>query len=353
MAKQTADIDAQYRALEKEILSGDIKPFYLLFGKEHYYIDKICNLLMENVLAPHERDFAQIVYFGADVTSPQIVSAARQYPMMASRQLVVVKEAQMVKKIEDVGWYFSNVVPSTVLVICYKTPTDNMSTKNVDKRTKFYKDASKVGVVFESNPVPDYKMTGWIENLIKSDGYSIEPEASALLAEYCGTDLNKVVLEFDKLKRSISGTGKKSISSGDVEENVGMSREFSVFELTKALSNKNAPECYKIAAFFGESIKRFPLPIIMGALTNHFLRLLKYHAAVSQGLGSSETASAIGVNPYFLRDYQTAARNYPQKKTMAAISVLKEYDYRSKSNARGNASDAELLIELISRLLNI
>ena len=159
MAKTTTDTVQEYKALREEILAGDIKPFYLLFGKEHYYIDELCRLLMEKVIPPEERDFGQIVYFGADVTANQVVSTARQFPMMIARQLVVVKEAQMMKKVEDIAVYFEGIMPTTVLVVCYKTNNDPTKTgKNIDKRSVFYKQAKKFGVAFESNPIPDYKI---------------------------------------------------------------------------------------------------------------------------------------------------------------------------------------------------
>ena len=243
MAKTTKDTAQTFQALREEILRGDIKPFYLLFGKEHYYIDELCKLLTENVIPPEERDFGQIVYYGADVTANQVVSTARQFPMMVSRQLVVVKEAQMMKKVEDIGVYFEGIQPTTVLVICYKTNNDPTRTgKNIDKRTAFYKQAQKIGVVFESEQIPDYRVARWIESYVAGEGLSIAPDASALLAEFAGNDLSKVVLSLDKL-RKVLPEDRRNISVRDVEENVGMSRDYSVFELTKALSLKDAAEC--------------------------------------------------------------------------------------------------------------
>ncbi|MBP5210630.1 MAG: hypothetical protein J6Z27_02175, partial [Bacteroidales bacterium] len=225
MAKQGADNEQLYERVSSDILSGDIKPFYLLFGKEHYYIDKVCDLLMENVLSEEERAFGQIVYFGADVTADQVVGTARQYPMMVSRQLVVVKEAQMMKKVEDIYSYFSHLMKSTVLVICYKTPTDPMVTKNIDKRTKFYKEAGGIGEVLEFVPTPEYNMPLRIEKFVSLRGYRIEPEAAALFAEFCGTELNKVEAELDKISKNLpSGS---LITVPVIEENVGLMRDYS------------------------------------------------------------------------------------------------------------------------------
>lgn len=351
MAKQENGI-AQFNQIKQDILKGDIKPFYLLFGKEHYYIDEICNLLMENVLPPQERDFGQILLYGADTNAAQVVSAARQFPMMISRQLVVVKEAQMMKKVEDIGVYFQGIMPTTTLVICYKTPNDpTKSSKNIDKRTSFYKEAQKVGVVFESNQIPDYKIPKWIEGYVASKGMAIAPDAAALLAESAGVDIRKIVLELDKLVKVLP-EGSRIISAKDVEDNVGMSRDYSVFELTKALSAKDMLKSYKIVHFFGESEKRFPIQMTLAALSSHFLKILRYHALLADGTPKNEILAQLGINPYFGREYDEAIRNYSIRKTMAVIARIKEYDYKSKSNARGNASDGELLLELVSKILN-
>lgn len=351
MAKTTKDTAQAYTALRDEILSGDIKPFYLLFGKEHYYIDELSKLLAEKVIPPEERDFGQIVYYGADVTANQVVSTARQFPMMVSRQLVMVKEAQMMKKVEDIGVYFEGIQPTTVLVICYKTNNDpTRSGKNIDKRTAFYKQALKAGVVFESEQIPDYKMAKWIESFVSGLGMSIAPDASALLAEFAGNDLSKVALAVDKL-RKVLPEGRNNISSRDIEENVGMSRDYSVFELTKALSLKDAPKAFRIVHFFGESPRRFPLPMTMAALSGHFIRLLRFEAMQMAGTPRGEILAQLGINPYFAGEYDTAVRNYPVKKTMRVIALLKEYDRKSKSNTRGEATDGDLLQELVAKIL--
>ena len=351
MAKTTTDTVQEYKALREEILHGDIKPFYLLFGKEHYYIDELCNLLMETVVPAEERDFGQIVYYGADVTPNQVVSTARQFPMMVSRQLVVVKEAQMMKKVEDIGVYFEGIQPTTVLLVCYKTNNDpTKSGKNIDKRSTFYKQAKKVGVAFESNPLPDYRIARWIDGFLAEQGLSIDPDAAALLAESAGTDLQKIALTIDKLRKLLP-EDRKRIAVRDVEENVGMSRDYSVFELTKALSLKDTPKAFRIVHFFGEAPKRFPLPMTMAALAGHFIRLLRYHALLQEGTPRNEILGQLGINPYFAGEYDTAVRNYPVRKTMRAIALLKDYDRRSKSNLRGDASDGDLLKELVAKIL--
>ena len=350
MAKQAVETAALVAKIESDILAGDIKPFYLLFGKEHYYIDRVCKLLMEKALPEGERDFGQMVYYGVDTSAEQIVSHARQFPMMVSRQLIVVKEAQGLKNIDKIEAYFDYLMPTTVLVICYKTPNDGSSSKNIDKRTKFYKRACELGVVLECEPVKEWKIVGWIEDYVRSLGMSLEEGASDMLAEACGTDLNRISLAVDKL-RKVPGVGDR-ISCSAIEENVGMSREYSAFELSSALCGRDTAKAYKIANYFGENSKRYPIQMVSAALGNQFLKLMRYHACQSARMGEGETAAATGLNPYIMkRDWSRYARNYPIKSCMKAIAILKEFDYRSKSNARGEASDGELLSELVSRLL--
>ena len=351
MAKATTDTVQDFKALRDEILRGDLKPFYLLFGKEHYYIDELARLLQEQVVPPEERDFGQLVYFGADVSANQVVSAARQFPMMISRQLVMVKEAQMMKKVEDIALYFEGIQPATVLVVCYKTNNDPAkSGKNIDKRSAFYKQAKKIGAVFESNPIPDYRIARWIEGHVAECGLEIAPDASALLAESAGCDLQKLALSIDKLRKVLPEDSRR-ISLQDIEENVGVSRDYSAFELTKALSLKDAVKAFRIVRFFADSPKRFPIQMTMAALSAHFIRLLRYHALLMSGAPRGEILSQLGINPYFAGEYDTAVRNYPVKKVMQVISLLKDYDQRSKSNARGEATDGDLLQELTAKIL--
>lgn len=351
MAKVSQDTASEFRVLEKSILAGNIAPVYLLFGKEHYYIDKLCSLLMDKVIPEGERDFGNIVFYGADVNAEQVVSTARQYPMMVSRQLVVVKEAQMMKDLEKTAVYFEGIMPTTVLVICYKTVNDpTKSGKNIDKRSSFYKQAQKYGAVFESNQVPDYKMPRVIEGFVAEHGLSINPEAASLFAEFAGVDLQKIDLELGKLLK-ILPEGTKTITPDDIERNVGMSREYSVFELTRALSLKDSAKCFRIVRFYASSSKRYPFVVIMSAIAGHFMKLLRFESLLAEGKSRSEVLSMMGINPYFGGEYETAARNYPVKKLIRIISILTEYDLRSKGVAKGSVEDGDLLVELVSKIL--
>ncbi|MBO4558212.1 MAG: DNA polymerase III subunit delta [Bacteroidales bacterium] len=349
MAKQAQDTGALAAKIESDIKAGDIKPFYLLFGKEHFYIDKICTLLIENALPEAERDFGQMIYYGADTTPDTIVSHARQFPMMASRQLIVVREAQAMKGIEKIESYFDHLMPTTVLVICYKTPNE-ANGKNIDKRTKFYKRAGEVGVVLECEPVKEWNIDRWIEDYVRSLGLQLEEGGAQMLSEACGVELTKIALAVEKLRKVLDGSSL--ITCALIEENVGMSREYSAFELAAALCAKDAAKAYKIANYFGENSKRYPIQLITAALANQFLKLLRYDACAAARMPEAEIAATIGLNPFIMRrDYTQYARKYPVKSCMKAVAILKEFDYRSKSNTRGEATDGDLLSELVSRLL--
>ena len=212
-------------------------------------------------------------------------------------------------------------------------------------------DGDKVlGVVFESNQVPDYKMPGWIEKYAAQKGVGMSPDAAALLSEFAGVDMAKVALEIDKLLKLLP-QGCKRISAQDIEANVGMSRDYSVFELTKALSLKDAQKAFRITQFFSSSPKRYPLVVTLAALTTHFIRLLRYHALLQSGTSRSEILAELGINPYFAGEYDTAIKNYSCPKVIKAISVLRNTDTKAKSNGRGEATDGELLQELVSKIL--
>ncbi len=351
MAALKSDTIQLFEKIKSDILAGDIKPFYLLFGKEHYLIDKLCELLIANSIRPEERDFGLVTYYGLDAAPDLVVSTARQYPMMVSKQVVVVREAQMMKNLEKIDAYFSAIMPTTVLIICFKTPNDTGSSKNIDKRKSFYKHSLEKGVVFESNPLTENGASRWMEGYLKSNGFTMDRVAASLMLEYCGPDLDKLSSNIDKLLKG-KKTGEKEITVKDIEDGVGMSRDYNAFELTKAISEKNFQKCYKIVNFFADAPKRFPIQVTMGALTSNFFRILKYHSSGGEKSRDDEVARVLGINPYFVREYRVAGKNYPLMKCMKIIACLKEYDYRSKSNTRGDADDGQLLIELVSKILN-
>ena len=325
---------------------GVFKPVYLLMGDEPYYVDMVCDAILEHCLDESERDFNQTVCYGADVDADAVITAARRYPMFADRQLVVVKEAQMMKSLDDMAIYCQNPLESTVLVIA-------MHGASADKRKSLYKTVSKMGVVVDSQSVKDYEMPKWISLFYQTKGLRIAPDAAALLAEHAGTDLNKIAIETEKMLKNLP-EGTVEVSVTDIEKNVGISRQFSIFELTKELSLKNAPKALRIASYIGSSAK-FAMPMAVSALYTHFYRILKYGALLmkNQHPANDQKAKVLGVNPYFFSEYDAAVRNYPLKKCMAVIALLKEYDYKGKGGDVGEATAAELIVELTAKILNI
>ena len=346
MAKKSyIETDRQVKNIIDEVKAGLFKPIYLLMGEEPYYPELVCEAIIDNCLQEWEKDFNETICFGADVTAEQVITAARRFPMMAERQLVVVKEAQAMKDIEELSLYCETPLDSTVLVIL-------MHGAKLDERRSLYKTILKLGVVVNSQILRDYEVNQWIENYYSGRGLKIDPEAARLLTEYAGTDLAKIVVETDKLLKNLP-EGTKDIHLADIENNVGLSRQISIFELTKNLSMKDAPASIRVATYIARAPK-FSLPPAISMLFNHFYRILKYEAALAKGpVDNAAKGKILGVNPYFFGEYDTAVRNYPLPKCTRAISLIKDYDFKSKGGDVGEATPEELLVELVTKLLNL
>lgn len=345
MAKSGSNTAQQAAELINDIRGGVFKPVYLLMGDEPYYPELVCQAILDNCLQDFEKDFNETVCYGSDVSAAQIVTTARRFPMMAERQLVVVKEAQQMKDIEELSVYCAEPLDSTVLVLLYHKAS-------ADKRKALYKTVQKTGAVLDSPAVRDYEIAGWISGYYSSRGLSIEPQAAALLGESAGTDLGVIAAETDKLLKNLP-EGCTSVRVEDIEKNVGISRQFSIFELTRELSLKHSSGALKIAARMGTSAK-FALPMAVSAIYTHFYRILKYEAALLQTprLSEAEKAEILGVKPFFFREYDAAVRNYPIKTAMKIVSMLCEYDYLGKGGDGGAATPDELLVELTAKILN-
>ena len=344
--KSYIETDRQVRNLVEEAKAGVFKPVYLLMGEEPYYPELLCDAIVRYCLQDWEKDFNEIICYGADTDAEAVITAARRFPMMADRQLVVVKEAQSMKSLEDLALYCQKPLDSTVLVIL-------LHGASVDKRKSLYKTVLKNGVVVESLSLKDYEVAQWISSYYEGRGLRIDPEAAQLLSEAAGTDLGKIAVETEKLLKNLP-EGVRDIHSEDIEKNVGISRQFSVFELTKALSYKDASKAVKVAVRLGEAPKFF-MPMAVSALFQHFYRILRYGALIQAGRGGDSAAKAkvLGVNPYFFKEYDAAVRNYPLRSCMRVISLLSEYDFKGKGGEVGEATPAELLVELTTKILNI
>lgn len=345
MAVKFTELESQCRQIINDVKNGNFAPVYLLMGTEPYYPDLVCDEIMKFALTDSERDFNQTVFYGLDTDAGTVASECRSYPMMAERRLVVVKEAQSMKTLEDLATYASDPMESTVLVIL-------MHGASADKRRALYKNVQKKGVVLVSDALRDYEMPQWITSFYKSRGLDIEPAAAALLAEYAGTDMSRIMLETEKMQKNLP-EGTVRVNAADIEKNVGISRQFSIFELTKALSYMKAEKALKIAAYIGNGPK-FMLLLATAPLYTHFYRILKYEAALlkNPAMSKADRAKLLGVNPYFMEEYDVAARNYPIRRSMKVISLLEEYDFKGKGGGSGEASQGDLLMELVSKILS-
>ncbi|MGY8916137.1 MAG: DNA polymerase III subunit delta [Flavobacteriales bacterium] len=324
-----------------DIKSGNIKPIYFLMGEESYYIDKIAEYIEKNVLTEDERGFNQMVMYGKEVTIEEIVGNAKRYPMMAEKQVIIVKEAQhLSRSIENLLSYADNPQPSTVLVFCYKYG-------KLDKRKKIYKSIQKTGVLFESKKLYENQVSDWIRMVLQGKGYSISPKAAILLVEYLGTDLSKINNELEKLQLVIPKDVE--ISPAAIEEHIGISKDFNNFELKKAIGERDILKATRIIHYFAQNPKDNPFVVTVTLLHNFFSQLLQYHGMSDHS--SKNVASTLGINPYFVKEYQTAARNYPMKKVSQIISYLREMDLKGKGVGGTNLSQADLLKELLVKII--
>jgi DNA polymerase-3 subunit delta len=316
-------------------------PVYFLTGEEAYYIDEISDYIEKNVLSETEKEFNQTVIYGRDTTVVSVVSAAKRYPMMANYQVVIIKEAQDIQKIEELDKYLENPLQSTLLVINYKY-------KKIDKRKTFAKLIEKKCVLFESKKLYDNQVQEWITQYVSQKGYRITPKATSMLAEYLGTDLGKIVNEVSKLILNIPG--KVEINETLVEQNIGISKDFNIFELQNAIGTRNIIKANQIANYFAASPKENPLVKTIIMLFSYFSKLLIFHQLADKS--RTGVASALSVSPGFVRDYEIAARNYNQKKLTVIISLLREYDLKSKGVNTVSTSEGELLRELLFKILH-
>lgn len=323
------------------------KPMYLLHGEESHYIDVICDALENSVLNDAQKGFDQTILYGKDVEFSTIISAAKRYPMLSDYQVIIVKEAQGLKwkgedGVELLAKYVENLTPTTILVFAYKHG-------KFDKRTKLYKAIEKAGVAFESEKLYDNKIASWIVDEVQQVGSKIHPQAAALMAEYLGNDLSKVANEVQKLLLNVPK--EREITVHDIEQNIGISKDFNVFELNNALGKRDALKAIQIVDYFAANPKSNPVVLVMGTLYGYFSKVLKYHYL--QDKSSQSAARELGVSPFFVKDYEYAARNFNRLKLFQIITVLKDYDLKFKGLDSGpHTSDGNLLREMIFKILN-
>jgi DNA polymerase-3 subunit delta len=337
---------AEKNSITFENLMADLKnqiyhPVYLLHGEESYFIDVISDFIEAHVLNDLEKEFNQTIVYGKDSDVFTLMGYARRFPMMANYQVLIVREAQDLDKIEDFLPYAEHPLASTILVLCYKYGT-------LDKRRSFYKAIEKNGIIFESKRLYDNKVPEWIGNFLRQRKYTITPKATALLTEFLGSDLGKISNEITKLLINIPPGSE--ITEDYVEKNIGISKDFNVFELQKALAKKDIFKANQIVFYFAANLRENPIPKVLPILFSYFSKVLLYHYLPDKS--KNEVASALGINPFFVPDYQQAAKSFPPGKTVSVISVLREYDLRAKGVNNGSADDGELMKELIFKILH-
>lgn len=332
-----------YEEIISDLKKRIFKPVYFLAGEEPYYIDLITDYIEDKLLPEAEKAFNQVVFYGEDTSVPSIIETSRRFPMMSSHQVVIIKEAQTLKKIEEMILYLEKPLLSTILVINYKY-------KVIDKRTKLFKALENYAVYFESGKLRDYQIPPWIEKYLMTKGIKTDPSASAMLTEYLGTDLHKIANELDKLIITLP-EGKPIITTSMIEKNIGISKEYNNFELQKAIGEKNILRANMIVHYFNNNPKDNPITLSIASLFSLFSKLLLYHYLTDKS--KNNVASVLKVNPYFVKDYETAVSKYNASKTVQIISLLRTYDMKSKGFGDLSSEPGELLKELIFRILHI
>ena len=329
----------------RDIVAGKFQPVYVLMGEEPFFIDKITDLLIENVLEEEERDFNQIIMYGVDVDAATIINAARRFPMMSKYQLVVVREAQLVHDIELLTNYVKNPLQSTVLVVNYKY-------KNLDSRRKSLAAAvEKAGVLFESKKVPDYKMPGFITSLMQQRSISIDPKAAQMLSDFLGNNLSRLSKELDKLALALPEEASRRITPELVEQNVGISKEYNNFELIKAIATKDILKANRIAQYFEKNQKNNPIQMTLPVIFNYFSNLMICY--YTKDKSEAGLMTALGLRGSFqLKDYTLGLRNYSAMKVFNLISEIRMTDARSKGVDNYSASGPDLLKELLYKILH-
>lgn len=328
----------------RDIVAKKFFPVYILMGDEPFFMDKITDLLIENVLEESEKDFNQIIMYGADTDAATILNASRRFPMMSKYQLIVVREAQLVRDIETISSYAKNPLMSTILVINYKY-------KTLDRRKTLASATEKVGVLFEAKKIPDYKMLGFITSLLQQRGINIENKAAQMLSDFLGNDLNRLSKELDKLALILPEKGLKRITPDLIEQNIGISKEYNNFELIKALVSKDVLKANRIAQYFEKNPKSNPIQMTLPVLFNYFSNLLI--AYYTKDRSEAGLMASLGLRSSFqVKDYVIGMRNYSAMKVFNLISDIRQTDARSKGVENTSASDAELLKELLYKILH-
>jgi len=331
-----------FKQIENDIKSKKFSPIYLLMGEEEFYIDYLTNLITENSISKSEKEFNYNVLYGKETNVDELISICKKFPLMSNYQVVVLKEAQdLSRTIDQLAGYANNFLESTILIINYKH-------KSLDKRKSLYKIISKNGVVFESKRLYENQVQQWITDQLNDKSIKISNKAVAMIVDFLGTDLSKINNELSKLiqlKKDL-----KEISENEIEKYIGISKEYNNFELRNAISEKNTFKAFQIADYFSKNPNSNPLVVTISMVFDFFSKLLLYHA--NDSLPDSKKAFIMKINPYFIKEYNRASKNYSIKRVTQVISIIREYDLKSKGSGVKNISHLDLLKEMIVRIVS-
>jgi DNA polymerase-3 subunit delta len=336
MAKETL---SDYKQIMKDLQNKQYRPLYFLHGEEAYFIDAISDHIEQNLLSDAEKGFNQSIFYGKDSDVNSIVMAARRYPMMAQHQVIIVKEAQHLKDLDSLLPYLANPLQSTVLVFCYKY-------KKIDKRTKLSKMLDKF-MVFDSDKLYENQVPAWVEEYVGRHKRKINLKAAGLMTEYLGTELSKMANELDKLFLNVPEG--KEINLDDIEKNIGISKDYNIFELQTAIAGRNFPRAMQIVYYFQANPKSNPFVMMLGTFYSYFSKIYAIHYLADKSKMS--IASSLKINPFFADEYIKAVKNYPLPKVEEIFGLLKYYDLRSKGIGDSGTEDGELLKEMVSRIM--
>lgn len=336
---------SSYEVIVRDLKNRIFHPVYLLEGEEPYFIDQVSDYIENNLLPESERSFNQTILYGKETTVNEIRQRAMNYPMFSNYQVLIVKEAQMLKKWDDLLSYVLKPVKSTILVLCHRH-------EKFDKRTKVGKEIkdSNHCVLLTTKKLYDNQVQEWINQFLKERDFRMEPKASALLVEYVGNELSRVANELEKLTLNVKPG--KEISVDDIERNIGISKEYNTFELNKAIGQMDILKSNRIISYFKANPKPNPLVLTIGSLFGYFSKIYLMHQAKPKTDTEIATVLSVSNFPMIINEYKAAARNYPAQKTEEVIALLHQYDLLSKGINTSGIDEAALLKELVYKILH-
>jgi DNA polymerase-3 subunit delta len=330
-----------FEQIVTQLRQGTFAQVYFLMGDEPWYADYITNFIAKNAITEEEKAFNQSIFYGSDVTAIDIVHAARRYPMMAPRQVIIVKEAQNIKDIKPLESYLNAPAPTTILVINYRD--------KFDKRTRVWKALDKKEfITLETKKLYDNQMGPWIVKYLKTLGLDIDPKANMMLVDHLGTKLTNVVKALDKLKVAV-GSSVKTITPQHIEDYIGISKDFNTFELQNAIIRGDIFKANQIARIFGQNPKEYPIQLTIGVLFAFFSKLMLFIATKDK---SQQNLNSLGIRPFLVKEYQAASRRFGWNKSRHIVSVLREYDMKSKGFNNNTATPGDLLQEMVFKMMH-